>query len=75
VGLTYGQSSQQWAHDIKTAKEAGIDGFALNIGPSDHWTVAQLDLAYEVAEQAGEFVLFLSFEYVLFSPQFSFYPS
>jgi len=53
----------QWTHDIETAKEAGIDGFALNIGPADPWTEQQLDQAYYVAEKIGDFVLFLSFEY------------
>lgn len=64
VGLTCGQAWEQWAHDVATAKEASIDGFALNIGPSDPWTEEQLDMAYRVAEQAGDFVLFISFEYV-----------
>ncbi|KAL2264472.1 hypothetical protein VTK26DRAFT_37 [Humicola hyalothermophila] len=62
VGLTCGQSSEQWARDIQTAKEAGIDGFALNIGPSDSWTNTQLNYAYTIAEQIGDFSLFLSFD-------------
>ena len=45
------------------AKDCGIDGFALNIGPSDPWTESQLNLAYSAAEQVGDFVMFLSFEY------------
>jgi len=61
--LTCGQSSEQWVHDVETAKEVGIDGFALNIGPSDPWTEEQLDLAYRMTEQVGGFVLFISFEY------------
>lgn len=64
VGLTNGQPLDVWVHDIKTAKEAGIDGFALNIGPSDSWTEEQLQLAYSAAEEASEFVLFPSFECV-----------
>ncbi len=52
------------AHDINCAKVAGIDGFALNIGPSDSWTWTQLHHAYEEAVRVGGFVLFLSFEYV-----------
>lgn len=48
---------------MQCAKDCGIDGFALNIGPSDPWTETQLDLAYSAAEQIGDFVLFLSFEY------------
>ncbi|KAK4466453.1 glycoside hydrolase [Cladorrhinum samala] len=62
VGLTSHQSAEQWSHDIKTAKEAGIDGFALNVGPSDIWTEAQLSHAYHEAEQAGDFVVFISFD-------------
>ncbi|KAK0702854.1 glycoside hydrolase [Apiosordaria backusii] len=62
VGLTCHQVVEQWAHDIKTAKEAGIDGFALNIGPSDPWTETQLSHAYHEAEEAGDFVLFISFD-------------
>ncbi|KAK3331882.1 glycoside hydrolase [Cercophora scortea] len=62
VGLTHNQSFAQWNHDIVTAKECGIDGFALNMGPSDSWTYDQLHLAYQAAEQAGDFVLFPSFD-------------
>ncbi|KAK3381989.1 glycoside hydrolase [Podospora didyma] len=62
VGITYGQTQAQWGHDVNTAKEAGIDGFALNIGPSDHYTDIQLQQAYTAAEKAGNFVLFLSFD-------------
>jgi glucan endo-1,3-alpha-glucosidase len=61
--LTLGQSAEQWKHDVVTAKEVGIDGFALNIGPSDPWTKEQLDMAYRVTEEVGDFVLFISFEY------------
>ena len=63
VGLTCNQTPEQWSHDVKCAKDCGIDGFALNIGPCDPWTEAQLDLAYNAAEQIGDFVMFLSFEY------------
>jgi glucan endo-1,3-alpha-glucosidase len=41
---------------------AGIDGFALNVGFSNHWTSIQLDHAYGAAEHSGGFSLFLSFE-------------
>ncbi|KAF3014008.1 hypothetical protein E8E14_009644 [Neopestalotiopsis sp. 37M] len=62
VGLTSGQSSDQWAQDISDAKSAGIDGFALNIGNADSWTDTQLPLAYAAAADAGSFVLFISFD-------------
>jgi hypothetical protein len=67
VGLTCGQHFEQWKHDVVTAKEVGIDGFALNIGPSDPWTQEQLDMVYRVAEEVEDFVLFISFEYELCS--------
>ncbi|KAM7186640.1 Glycoside hydrolase [Rhypophila sp. PSN 637] len=62
VGLTLGQPLDVWEHDVKTAKDAGIDGFALNIGPSDPWTAEQLKLAYDAAEEASDFVVFPSFD-------------
>lgn len=42
----------------------GIDGFALNIGPNDHYTMPQLRQAYSAASSlfGGRFVLFLSFD-------------
>jgi glucan endo-1,3-alpha-glucosidase len=48
--------------EISTAKQAGIDGFALNIGPNDYWTPPQLRNAYAAAEQVGGFVVFISFD-------------
>ncbi|KAK4133767.1 glycoside hydrolase family 71 protein [Trichocladium antarcticum] len=62
VGLTCDQSPEQWAHDVDSAKESGIDGFALNVGPSDPWTSTQLDEAYRNAEESGDFTLFISFD-------------
>jgi hypothetical protein len=62
VGLACHQTREKWAHEIKTAQAAGIDGFALNIGPSDHWTETQLEFAYREAEQTPGFSLFISFE-------------
>lgn len=66
VGLTDGHTAEEWLDEIETAQAAGIDGFALNIGPSDPWTSKQLGLAYAAAAAAsggpGSFVLFLSFD-------------
>jgi glucan endo-1,3-alpha-glucosidase len=62
VGLTDGQDLAQWNTEINLAKAAGIDGFALNIGPSDAWTQSQLRQAYQAAEAAGCFAMFLSFD-------------
>jgi len=61
VGLTYGQARDEWQLDISEAKEAGIDGFALNIGSTDTQNHEQLELAYEVAAE-NDFLLFLSFD-------------
>ncbi|KAK3375934.1 glycoside hydrolase [Lasiosphaeria ovina] len=62
VGIICDQSLGQWHHDIMMAKDAGIDGFALNVGPSDPWTNTQLRQAYLAADQAQDFVLFISFD-------------
>ncbi|KAL2198151.1 glycosyl hydrolase family 71-domain-containing protein [Corynascus similis CBS 632.67] len=51
VGLTCGQPPERWDRDIVAAELAGLDGFALNIGPSDDWTITQLDHAYQAAER------------------------
>lgn len=61
VGLTSGQSQDQWQTDITQAKSAGIDGFALNIGSADSWNAQQLQLAYDTAA-SNSFSLFLSFD-------------
>ncbi|PSR84349.1 glycoside hydrolase, partial [Coniella lustricola] len=50
VGLTYGQTLSDWTHEIRTAQAASIDGFALNIGPNDPYTLTQLRFAFEAAE-------------------------
>ena len=62
LGLTVNHTAKDWDDEIRAAKECGIDGFALNTGPQDHWLYDQLDLAYQAAERAGGFVLFISFE-------------
>ncbi|KAI1098371.1 glycoside hydrolase family 71 protein [Jackrogersella minutella] len=61
VGLTSGQSQDQWQNDIAEAKSAGIDGFALNVGSADSWNGEQLQLAYDTAA-SNSFSLFLSFD-------------
>ncbi|KAI1497932.1 glycoside hydrolase family 71 protein [Biscogniauxia marginata] len=61
VGLTDGQTADQWQKDISEAKSAGIDGFALNIGSADTWNDAQLQLAYDTAA-SNDFSVFLSFD-------------
>ncbi|KAI1429658.1 glycoside hydrolase family 71 protein [Xylaria sp. FL1777] len=61
VGLTSGQTRDEWQQDISQAKGSGIDGFALNVGAQDDYNAAQLQLAYDVASSNG-FWLFLSFD-------------
>ncbi|KAI6783558.1 glycoside hydrolase [Emericellopsis cladophorae] len=63
VGLTDGQSQDQWTSDICAAKNLGIDSFAVNMtGPTDTWTLPQLRNAYRAAEPIGGFTLFPSFD-------------
>ncbi|KAI1320576.1 glycoside hydrolase family 71 protein [Xylariaceae sp. FL0255] len=61
VGLTDGQSQDQWTADIQGAKAAGINGFALDIGSADSWNPTQLPLAYNTAAD-NDFLVFLSFD-------------
>ncbi|KAK0648228.1 glycoside hydrolase [Cercophora newfieldiana] len=63
LGLTLNQTLSQWRHDITSAKNASIDGFALNIGAGDHFTLDSLHDAYDVAAEIGNFSLFLSFDF------------
>ncbi|MCJ1475766.1 hypothetical protein MMC13_004430 [Lambiella insularis] len=62
VGNAGSWTQQQWAQDIANASAAGIDGFALNIA-GDGYTSTQLGYAYDAADAAGNFKLFISFDY------------
>ncbi|MCJ1224641.1 hypothetical protein MMC12_001286 [Toensbergia leucococca] len=64
IGNTAGSTPDDWADDIEKAKDAGIDGFALNIAPGDSYTGTSLTNAYNAADSAGNFSLFLSFDYL-----------
>ena len=69
VGNTYSYTQDDWARDIEIASNASIDGFALNIGYLDTinsagFVQSQLDHAYQAADAAGNFHLFLSFDYL-----------
>ncbi len=57
------QTAEHWSHDIKSAVAASIDGFALNIGANDFYTLGALRDAYEAADKIGDFSLFLSFDF------------
>lgn len=63
VGLTLNQTLSQWHHDITSARNATIDGFALNIGARDYFTVDALRGAYDIAAEVGKFSPFLSFDF------------
>ncbi|ROV89438.1 hypothetical protein VMCG_10210 [Cytospora schulzeri] len=67
VGLTDGHTLKDWTQEILAAQASRIDGFALNIGPSDAYTMTQLRQAYAAAtaiwdDQGADFDLFLSFD-------------
>ena len=66
-GLTSAYTPGLWEQDISLAKAAGIDGFALNIGPKDSWTEPQLDAAYNAADSLG-FKLLISFDQLCCGP-------
>ncbi|CAG7971224.1 unnamed protein product [Penicillium salamii] len=55
------QSASDYDDDMKRAKSAGIDAFALNIG-TDSYTDKQLGLAYKSAAKNG-IKVFLSFDF------------
>ena len=59
VGNTYPYTVDDWADDMSLAGKAGIDAFAINIGP-DSWQADQVKNAYQAAEQSN-FKLFMSF--------------
>lgn len=64
---SYAYTVKQWETDMKTAQQAGIDGFSLNWIPPDcsypsrGWQVDRIDDAYTAAEKTG-FKLMLSFD-------------
>lgn len=66
VGNTYPYAKIDWINDIKLAKDAGIDGFALNMG-SDYWQSARIADAYAAAEEVGGFTMFLSLDMTVMS--------
>ncbi|KAK1752885.1 glycoside hydrolase [Echria macrotheca] len=63
VGLTLNQTIEQWYDDISLASASLIDGFALNIGAGDSFTIDSVRNAYNAAGQFGDFSLFLSFDF------------
>ncbi|ODN93422.1 hypothetical protein L198_05287 [Cryptococcus wingfieldii CBS 7118] len=62
VGIVSTYTQSDWLADMQLAKDAGIDGFALNIGV-DSYSEGQLDLAYAACETLSEFNVFISFDF------------
>ncbi|EIW76482.1 glycoside hydrolase family 71 protein [Coniophora puteana RWD-64-598 SS2] len=59
---SYSYAQSDWVNDMTTAKNIGIDGFALNIANGTDYEIdPQLGYAYAAAEQVG-FQLFYSFD-------------
>ncbi|KAL2199493.1 glycoside hydrolase family 71 protein [Corynascus similis CBS 632.67] len=58
-----------WEDDMRLAREAKIDGFALNIAAQDESNEASLELAFAAAGKfGGDFSLFFSFDYLAQGP-------
>ncbi|KKZ68907.1 hypothetical protein EMCG_00078 [[Emmonsia] crescens] len=68
VGNAAAMTHDEWESDIRLAKAAHIDGFALNIAPQDSYTDNVLRTAYDAATAVGDFTLFLSFDYLSGGP-------
>ncbi|KAK2748985.1 hypothetical protein FQN57_007268 [Myotisia sp. PD_48] len=68
VGNAQSVSVENWKSDITLAKNALIDGFALNIGPQDGYTEQVLDRAYQAASELGDFKMFISFDFLSAGP-------
>ena len=64
AGNAANMSPGDWASDIAMAKTAKIDGFAMNVAAGDPNTDRVLAAAYAAAENAGDFTMFLSFDYL-----------
>ncbi|KAI9707599.1 MAG: hypothetical protein M1836_000560 [Candelina mexicana] len=64
IGNSANMATADWTDDIQKAKDAHIDGFALNIAPTDTYTDSSLRAAYDAANALGGFSLFLSFDYL-----------
>lgn len=55
--------ASQWETDIDLAREAHIDGFALNVRTDDEYAEAALITAFGVADAKGDFKMMLSLDY------------
>jgi glucan endo-1,3-alpha-glucosidase len=61
VDFTHSVDQNFFDNQIKRAKWAGIDGFALNIGYND-WVADRVVQALAAAENNGNFTMFISFD-------------
>jgi glucan endo-1,3-alpha-glucosidase len=61
VGFAYPLDQNFFDGQIKKAKAAGIDGFALNVGIND-WQPDRVGKALAAAQNNGDFTMFISFD-------------
>lgn len=61
VGFAYPSDQSFFDAQIKRAKSAGIDGFALNVGIDD-WQPDRVAKALAAAKNNGDFTMFISFD-------------
>ncbi|CAF0948894.1 unnamed protein product [Rotaria sp. Silwood1] len=61
VGFAYPSDQNFFDGQIKRAKAAGIDGFALNVGIDD-WQPDRVAKALAAAQNNGDFTMFISFD-------------
>jgi len=68
MGNAQNYIASDWLNDITLAREAHLDGFALNIASQDANTNTSLQAAYGAAALAGDFKMFISFDYLSEGP-------
>ena len=61
VGFAYSSDQNFFDGQIKKAKSAGIDGFAMNVGIDD-WQPDRISKALAAAQNNGDFAIFISFD-------------
>ena len=64
AGNSGSYTSDDWTSNINLAKNAGIDGFIMNIAPNTYQLSQQLDNVYAAAQAIGGFNIFMSFDYL-----------
>ena len=66
MGNSYDSNKDSFTNDITLASQAGIDGFALNIGPDD-WMLDRISQMFDAATAFPNFKLFFSFDMAVIS--------